>query len=145
MIAVDTNILVYAHRRESPYFIAASASVRSLAEGRRPWAIPWPCAHEFLVVVTHPRIYAPPTPIDAALDQVDAWMASPSLAMLGETPTYWPVARTQVLGGHITGPRMHDAHVAALCITHGVRELWTSDRDFSRFPELKVVNPLVGG
>jgi predicted nucleic acid-binding protein len=56
LIAVDTNILVYAHRAESPHFARASAWLKRLAEGRSVWAIPWPCLHEFLSVVTNPRI-----------------------------------------------------------------------------------------
>jgi uncharacterized protein len=63
LIAVDTNILVYAHREDSPFHTAAFHRVAELAEGPASWAIPWPCLHEFLAIVTHPRIYAPPTPL----------------------------------------------------------------------------------
>ncbi len=84
MIAVDTNILVYAHREDSPFHDTALRRVAELAEGSAMWAIPWPCIHEFLAIVTHPRIYAPPTPLDRALDQVDAWLESPTLAVLAE-------------------------------------------------------------
>ncbi len=77
MIAVDSNILVYAHREDSPWHSPAFECLRDLAEGKDPWAIPWPCLHEFLAVVTHPRIYSPPTPLGQALDQVDAWLESP--------------------------------------------------------------------
>jgi predicted nucleic acid-binding protein len=66
VIAVDTNLLVYAHRKDSQWHAAAASVVRSLAEGSAPWAIAWPCLHEFLAIVTHPRIYAPPTPNPAA-------------------------------------------------------------------------------
>ena len=62
MIAVDTNILVYAHREDASFHKAASRAMTELAEGLAGWAIPWPCLHEFLAIVTHPRIYAPPTP-----------------------------------------------------------------------------------
>ena len=67
MIALDTNVLVYAHREDSPWHEAAHARVAELAEGRAPWVIPWPCLHEFLAIVTHPRIYGPPTPLAAAI------------------------------------------------------------------------------
>ena len=144
MIAVDTNLLVYAHREDSPWHEQAYARIVELAEGRATWAMPWPCLHEFLAIVTHPRIYAPPTPLTAALDQVDAWLEAPSLVLLGEAEGYWPRLRAVVETGQITGPRVHDARVAAICRLHGVRELWTADRDFSRFPELVVRNPLVG-
>ena len=74
MIAVDTNLLVFAHREDSPFHEAALHSLVLLAEGRAPWAIPWPCIHEFFSIATHPRIYNPPTPIPEALDQIEAWM-----------------------------------------------------------------------
>ena len=143
MIAVDTNLLVYAHREDSPWHDAAYTRVAELAEGLVPWAIPWPCLHEFLAIVTHPRIYAPPTPLAVALDQVDAWLASPSLALLAESEGYWPVLKSLMRDGRIAGPQVHDARVAALCQLHGVRELWTADRDFSRFHGLEFRNPLV--
>ncbi len=143
MIAVDTNLLVYAHRQDSPWHAAAYALVRKLAEGGEPWAIPWPCLHEFVAIVTHPRVYAPPTPLARALDQVDAWLESPSLVLLSESGGYWAALRRVLAAGRVVGPQVHDARVAALCHFHGVRELWTADRDFGRFRDLKVVNPLV--
>jgi len=143
MIAIDTNLLVYAHREDSPWHEPAAARIAELAEAREPWAIAWPCLHEFLAIVTHPRIYAPPTPLPAALDQVDAWLASPSLAVLAETDGYWPELRALLTDGRIAGPQVHDARVAALCRLHAVRELWSADRDFSRFGGLRVRNPLV--
>lgn len=142
MIAVDTNILVYAHRSDSEWHDRAATRLRELAEGRAPWAIPWPCIHEFLAIVTHPRIYNPPTPIDVAIDQVDTWLESPSLVLLMEAGDYWIALRDILETGRIVGPRIHDARIAALCRIHGVRELWTADRDFSRFPSLASCNPL---
>lgn len=145
MIAVDTNVLVYAHREDSPFHEAASRCVAALAEGPASWAIPWPCLHEFLAIVTHPRIYAPPTPLPRALDQVDAWLESPTLALLTESVAHWPALRALLADGRITGAQVHDARIAALCQQHGIRELWSADRDFSRFSGLAVVNPLIGG
>ncbi len=119
-----------------------AAAVRGLAEGRGAWAIPWPCVYEFLAIVTHPRIYEAPTPVDRAVDQVDAWLESPTLVMLAEGVNHWSGMRALVADGRATGPRVHDARVAALCLAHGVRELWTADRDFGRFPALRIRNPL---
>jgi toxin-antitoxin system PIN domain toxin len=144
MIAIDTNLLVYAHREDSVWHAAAQARVAELAEGRAGWAIPWPCLHEFLAIVTHPRIYAPPTPPGEALDQIEAWLESPSLTLLAETEEYWRELRRAMEEGRIAGAQVHDARVAALCRLHGVRELWTADRDFGRFPGLTARNPLVG-
>jgi len=143
LIALDTNILVYAHRRDSDWHEPASSCVRRLAEGATPWAIPWPCVHEFLAIATHPRIYDPPTPLAAALEQVDAWIESPTLVLLAEDAGYWAVAAELLLRGRAYGPRVHDGRVAALCVAHGIDELWTADRDFARFPDLSVRNPLV--
>lgn len=143
MIAVDTNILVYAHREDSEWHERAEPLIRELAEGVEAWAIPWPCVHEFLAITTHPRIFRTPTPLLAALDQVDAWFQSPSLVKLAEDEDYWATLRTLIGQARISGPRVHDARVAALCLAHAVRELWTSDRDFSMFPALRARNPLV--
>ncbi len=143
MIAVDTNILVYAHRRDSPFHQAAAAAVRQVAESPAPWALPWSCLHEFYSIVTHPRLYDPPSHPAEASGQIDAWLQSPSAVPLSEGETYWRTLSTLLSAGKVTGPLVHDARIAALCQSHGIRELWTADRDFSRFPRLKVVNPLV--
>lgn len=141
MIAVDTNILVYAHRQDSRFHDRSSRLLRSLAEGRQSWAIPWPCIHEFLAIATHPRIYDPPTPADLAIAQVEAWLDSPSLTLLAEGSGYWGHLR-RALDSGIAGPKVHDARVAALCTEAGVTELWSADRDFSRF-SLRTKNPLL--
>ena len=143
MIAVDSNILVYAHREDSSWHEAAYTRIAALAEGLAPGVIPWPCIHEFLAIVTHPRIYAPPTPLKQAIEQVAAWMESPGLIMVAETEDYWIHLLPLLQTGRVSGPQIHDARVAALCLQHGVSELWTADRDFSRFPGLKVRNPLI--
>lgn len=143
MIAVDTNILVYAHREDSAFHRQAADRLAALAEGPASWGIPWPCLHEFLAIVTHPRIYAPPTPLDLAIDQIDAWLQSPTLALIAETTTHWPTLRATLLDSRVTGPRVHDARIAVLCRQHGVHELWSADRDFGRFAGISVVNPLV--
>jgi len=143
LIAVDTNILVYAHREDAPFHDVAVARVTELAEGRGQWCIPWPCVHEFFAIATHPRIFAPPTPSANAIDQIEAWLESPTLTLLGESNAHWSELRGLLEAARISGPQVHDARVAALCIQHGVRELWTADRDFSRFPGLQAVNPLV--
>jgi hypothetical protein len=144
MIAVDSNLLVYAHREDSPWHDTAYARMVELAEGRAPWAIPWPCIHEFLAIVTHPRIYDPPTPLEKAIDQVEAWLESPTLVVLSESPDYWPLLRAALLSGRVSGPQVHDARIVTICLQHGVSELWSADRDFGRFSGLTVRNPLVG-
>lgn len=143
MIAVDTNILVYAHRKDSDFHAPAEALVRALAEGSDDWAIAWPSVHEFFAIVTHPRIYRPPTPMPRALAQIEAWLGSPSLVLLGETHKHWENLRAMIVDARIDGPKVHDARIAALCAQHSVRELLSADRDFSRFPRITVRNPLI--
>lgn len=143
MIAVDTNILVYAHRRDSSWHDAASACVKELAEGSAPWMIPQPCLHEFLAIVTHPRIYSPPSKTGAAVAQIQYWLESPSVVVQGESSRHWRTLPDVIERGKVSGPTIHDARVAAICLDHGVRVLWTADRDFSRFADLRVESPLV--
>ena len=143
MIAVDTNILVYAHREDAEWHGAAAGRLAQLAQGRAAWTIPWPCVHEFLAIVTHARIFSPPTPLESAIRQVEAWIESPALVLLSEGEGYWRWLKEAALAGRISGPRVHDARIAAICAQHGVRELWSADRDFGRFPGLTVRNPLV--
>jgi toxin-antitoxin system PIN domain toxin len=143
VIAIDTNILVYAHREDSAWHQAADQCLAGVAESGAPWAIPWPCIHEFLAIVTHPRIYAPPTPLADALEQAACWLEVPSLVLLAETTGYWRALKAMLGTSRIAGSRIHDARIAALCRHHGVRELWTADRDFGRFAGLRFKNPLV--
>ncbi len=143
MIAVDTNILVYAHREDSPWHESAFQNLKNLVEGPIPWAIPWPCLHEFLAIVTHPRIFNPSTPVNLACQQIEAWLEAPHLVLLAESNDYWPILQQVVKEGKIQGPTIHDARIAALCQHYGIQELWTADRDFSRFPNLAPHNPLV--
>ena len=144
MIALDTNILVYAHRRDSEWHQKAASAVARLAEGSAPWAVAWPCFHEFLAIVTHPRIYKPPTPLSKAIEQVEFWMTSPSLRPIGELSGHWKELKHLLSYGRIAGGAVHDARVAAICREHGVRELWSADRDFSRLAGVSIRNPLVG-
>lgn len=144
MIALDTNVLVYAHRRDSAFHAAAADTVRALAQGRAAWGLPWPCLHEFYAIVTHRRIYSPPSTSAEAIAQIEAWLASPSVVVLSESAKYWESLRGLLVAGKVTGPMVHDARIAAICLSHGVRELWSADRDFSRFTALRTRNPVAG-
>lgn len=117
--------------------------MRELAEGGAPWAIPWQCVHEFLAVTTHSGIFDPPSSPAEAVGQVEIWFESPTLVLLNEGAGHWRLLRELVSRGQVRGPRIHDARVAAVCLANGVTELWTADRDFGRFPELRMRNPLI--
>lgn len=143
MIAVDTNLLVYSHREDSDFHAASRATIEVLRHQSAPWAIPWPCVHEFIGIATHPGIYRPASTLAEALGFLDALVAAPQLHLLAESPGYFEKLRDMAMAAKLKGPRIHDARIAALCLHHGVSELWTADRDFSAFPQLKVRNPLV--
>ena len=78
-----------------------------------------------------------------ALDQVDAWLESPTLHLLVEPSGYWERLRFLLSSSRTRGPKIHDARIAALCLCHGVHELWTADRDFGAFPDLRTRNPML--
>jgi len=142
VIAVDTNILIYARREEFPEHQKARVVLRRLAEGDTPWAIPWPCIYEFLRVITHPRVFDPPTPLDRALEDLESLFESPSLVLLGEGPSHRGPMRQSLICGRARGNAVHDAHIAALCMEHDVREILTADRGLARFPGIVTRNPL---
>jgi hypothetical protein len=141
VIALDTNVLVAARREELAHHAQARRLLARLASGEDPWALPWPCVYEFLRVVTHRRVFRPLTPLARAVEDVVHLLAAPSLVMLGEGTAHAAHLERQVLAGEAAGNLACDAHIAALCVEHGVTELWTLDRGFARFPGLKIANP----
>ncbi|MGB0743185.1 MAG: TA system VapC family ribonuclease toxin [Opitutales bacterium] len=144
MIAVDTNLLVYAHRSDAEFHKGAHEALCQLANQGVRWTIPWPCVHEFIAVTTHARIFDPPSPLELALDAIEIWLKSPNCIATGEGFDYFDTLKALALSGKIRGPMIHDARIAAICLENGITELWTVDRDFSRFGELKTHNPLTG-
>lgn len=142
MIAVDTNLLVYAHRPETPFHASSAAVLTELAEGSAAWAIPLHCLVEFASVVTHSRLWKAPSSSVEVNEQVTAWLESPSLRVLAEDQDFWPTFARCLNQAQTSGGAVHDTRIAACCQYHGVRELWTADRDFSRYPWLVTRNPL---
>jgi hypothetical protein len=143
VIAFDTNILVYAHRPDLAAHERAFDVVAAALGGTAQVGLCWPVIQEFLAVVTNAKIFAEPTPAERAFGQVEHWLSSPRAMTLHESPTHLRTLRSLVVDGRATGGALHDARIAALCLDHGVSELLTADRDFSRFPALRVRNPLI--
>jgi len=137
VIAVDTNILVYAHREELPQHRRARVRLTALAEGITPWAIPVFCLGEFVRVVTHPRLFDPPDTIDEACTALSRVLESPSLRILSPGGRFWPLLAEAIRAASATGNLVFDAQLAALCRENGVSTLLTEDRDFDRFPGLR--------
>src|ERR1700692_919904 len=132
MIAVDTNLLVYAHREDAKFHAEATAALVKLAAGTERWAVPWPCAHEFIAIVTHPKIYKTPTPLERALEALVELNACPTLEFIGEADGYLDSLAEIALAARVQGGAAHDARISSMCRFHGGRELWSADRDFSR-------------
>ena len=133
MIAIDTNVLVYAHRAEMPLHELALERLRDLVEGAAPWALPAFCIGEFVRVVTHGRIFHPPTGLETALAFIDQVLGSPSARMLVPGPMFPALFAEACRSGAVQGNLAFDAQVVAVCREHGVAEILTEDRDFSRF------------
>jgi hypothetical protein len=141
LIALDTNILIHARRAEMPHHEAAARLLAELATGDRPWTIPWPCVYEFVRVVTHPRVFTPPSPLADILEDLESLLRSPSLVMVGEGPAHLAHMLRSIVDGDASGNLAHDAHIAALVVEHGVEELLTLDRDFARFRGVRTRDP----
>ena len=133
MIAVDTNVLLHAHRVELPKHASAKALLIQLAEGAAPWGLPVFVIGEFLRVITHARVFDPPHSVDEAIAAVDALLASPSIRVLSPAED-WPRLLAEALRrGNARGNLVFDAQIVAVCLEHGVTTIVTEDRDFERF------------
>jgi hypothetical protein len=138
LIAVDTNVLVYAHREEVPKHRAARARLTELAEGRALWGIPAFCLGEFVRVVTHPRLFDPPHTVDEACRALERLLASPSLRVVLPSERYWPLLAEALREADARGNLAIHAQIAAVCREAGVAALLTEDRDFARFRGLSI-------
>jgi uncharacterized protein len=143
MIALDTNVLVYAHREDSPFHSAAQAALHQLGLSKLPWAIPWPCIHEFIAIVTGPAFKKHATPLEEALETVNTWITHPHCRLISETENHFSILSGLTQRAKIRGEALHDARIAAICIEHHVEEFWTLDRDFELYPDLRTRNPLI--
>jgi hypothetical protein len=138
MIAVDTNVLVYAHRAEAPLHGPGFEELRALSEGPAAWAIPVFALGEFLRVVTHPAVFRPPSKLPQALGFLDGLLASPSLQVLSPGPRYWLLLRETIADSGARGNSVFDAQIAAVCREHGVPTILTEDREFRRFSGISI-------
>lgn len=140
MIAVDTNVLLYADREETPQHRAALRAIRRLAEGNEAWAVPVQCIGEFLRVVSHDRVFHPPTPIEEVLNSIESLLASPSVRVLAPGGRYLRLLRNVIERSNARGNLVFDAQIAAVCLEHGASTLLTEDRDFTRFEGIRCLS-----
>jgi hypothetical protein len=135
VIAVDTNILIYAHRGEFPFHARAVKALDELAVSGRPWGTVWQCVHEFAAIVTHPKIFHPASTLEQCLSEIGNWRACPTFRCIAEGASHWSAFERVMREGKIRGPLVHDARIAAVCLAHGVEELWSVDRDVAASPK----------
>ena len=142
MIAIDTHILIYAHVPSFAQHASALAALEKLANSGSAWAVPWPCAHEFCAVISNQKWRSDALDAAGTVAILRSWASAPNFRFLGASHQHLNFfAQTLLLSG-ATGGQVHDARIAATCLEHNVTELWSADRDFSRFPGLRTRNPL---
>ena len=141
MILVDANLLIYAYNPAAGQHAAAKRWLEAVVAGRTPVRFAWVTVLAFVRIMTHPQVFKRPFSMQEAVEMVDSWLAQPSVAMLGPSDDHWSMLRQLLLNGQASGPLSTDAHLAALAVEHGAT-LFTTDRDFARFPNLQFVNPL---
>lgn len=132
MIAIDTNVLVYAHRQEYPRHADAKARIIGLAVRPAPWGVPVFCLGEFVRVVTHRKVLNPPSSLEQATTFLDRLSESDSFRVLLPDVEYWTDLKAALEIASAKGNLAFDAQIAALCVRHGAT-LLTADRDFARF------------
>jgi len=139
-LALDTNVLVHAFREDASRHAVAKHALEGLLGAGRPLALPLPCLYEFLRIVTHPSIFITPTPLGLALDALDRLLDAEGCWLLTPTQRHPQLLREVLVASKATGNLVHDAHIAALMREHGVADILTEDRDFLRFPGVRVIH-----
>lgn len=140
MIAVDTNVLVTAHREDLPRHEVALARLLELATGDIPWGIPVFCLGEFVRVVTHTRLFDPPSTLEEAIECLEGLLECPTLRILSPGDRNPKLFGEALRVADARGNLAFDAQIAAVCREHGAGKLLTLDRDFARFPGLELID-----
>lgn len=138
---IDINVLIYSHRADSPAHQSYANWLRSLATGRKPFALADVVLAGFLRVVTNQKIFSEPTPRGVAVEFCDSLLSRPNCVLLAPTPRQWPILVELCEQAKVTGPLVSDAYLAALALDHGC-DIVSTDSDFSRFPGLRWRHPL---
>jgi hypothetical protein len=143
VIAVDTNVLVYAADADSQFHVDCRSWLERQRARPDAWYTTWAIIYEFLRVTTHPRVMRRPWTASAAWEFVKALLASPGLGVLVPTHRHADVAEGVVSElPHLRGNLFHDAHTAILMREHGIGRICTRDTDFNQFPFIEVVDPI---
>jgi len=141
MVLVDVNVLVYAHREDAPGHKEYLRWWRQRAASAEAFAVADLVLAGFLRVVTHPRVFNPPTPLEVALRFVDEVRKRPNCVEVRPGPRHWEVFTRLCRAANARGNLVPDAYLAALAIESG-SEWITTDRGYARFPGLRWRHPL---
>ena|SRR5712692_4002635 len=143
MILADANLLLYAYNTSAAEHERARAWLQESLSRAELFGLSWQTITAFIRIGTNPRAFNRPLTTKEATAAVGAWIERPMVRILSPGQGHWEIFVRLLIEGQVRGPLVMDAHLAALAIEHGA-VLYTTDRDFARFPGLKVANPLYG-
>jgi toxin-antitoxin system PIN domain toxin len=141
VILIDANLLIYAHNSDAEKHERSRQWLRTVFQEPHSVRFSWDTIQAFLRITTHPRVFAAPFSITEAVSIVGDWLSYPGVAILEPGPRHWSILSRLMTEGQVRGPLVSDAHLAAMAIEHGAT-LCTTDRDFTRFPGVRLLNPL---
>jgi len=143
VIVLDANLLLYAYNSSAPNHTRARLWVEAIFSGTDAVGLPWQTVSAFLRIVTNTHLPGDRFTMDEAAAIVDQWTALPQVHLLAPGDRHWAFFQRMLIDGKASGPLTNDAELAALTTEYG-GVLYTTDRDFARFPGLKWTNPLAG-
>jgi toxin-antitoxin system PIN domain toxin len=142
MFVVDTNILIDAADKDSPFHSRCREKIEEWRRQASPWYATWGILYEFLRVISHPRVFRHPWGISRAWGFVEALFASPSFGLLIPSDRHRAVAADILKKSpFLRGNLVHDAQTAILMVEHGIKTIYTRDMDFHRFRFLEPIDP----
>ncbi len=144
MILIDANLLLYAYDSSSTSHESARRWLEEVFAGNEPVRLAWATVLAFLRISTNPRLQQQVFTLPEAISIVEEWLAQPNSSLLAPGDRHWRILAGILPEAQARGPLVMDADLAALAIEHGAT-LYSNDRDFSRFPGLKYVNPFSPG
>jgi toxin-antitoxin system PIN domain toxin len=141
MILIDANLVIYAHHTAAQYHQRSKRWLEEVFASGDSVAFAWTTLLAFVRITTSPKPFTIPLTSEEASAVVSGWLNHPAVSILQPTERHWPILSRLLADGQARGPLVMDAHLAALAIEHGTT-LCTTDRDFTRFKGLRLLNPL---
>jgi len=143
VIVLDANLLLYAYNSAAPNHARARQFAEDVFSGTEAVGLPWQTVSAFLRIITNRQLIGERLSMEEAPAVVEEWAAQPMVHLLAPGDRHWAFFRRMLVEGKVSGPMTTDAELAALTMENG-GVLYTTDRDFARFPGLKWVDPLAG-